>query len=366
MDNFMRFKLFGAPIKLKSHAVPRFFNCQPDRTRAARLLPGKATEKLQHKRKIQEILNHENSESDCQQLENVNKITDENLNTLLSSSSAKIMIKEVQDETAASCSSLQKEALNIMENENFNEDLHDNRECALFKKRRVLQENEEQNMQSNDSSKINKFCTKSVQVSLRKSYKSIGIMFKSKTFDKSTSTCDIEGNFIHKAKVQPLNKNFPVIDNQQLDSDFVTSTTTETPSSKTFSEYKLSSGEIRETEEYDLHMKRNALNMIIYSISNNPKRYIGVPEKWLWIIEHLNLATNISTDDIKLTLMKIRQNDTFVRLGNQFGISATKASNIFNTSVLQLAKILKIFIYFPDKKMLSESCPSLFVLIILM
>lgn len=65
-------------------------------------------------------------------------------------------------------------------------------------------------------------------------------------------------------------------------------------------------------------------------------------KKWLWIIEHLYVATNISTDDIKLTLMKIRLNDTFVRLGNQFGI--TKASNIFNTSVLKLAKILKIFI----------------------
>lgn len=42
--------------------------------------------------------------------------------------------------------------------------------------------------------------------------------------------------------MQPLKKNFPVIDIQQLDSDFVTSTTTETPSSKTLSEYKPSSG----------------------------------------------------------------------------------------------------------------------------
>lgn len=56
--------------------------------------------------------------------------------------------------------------------------------------------------------------------------------------------------------------------------------------------------------------------------------------------------------------MKIKLNDTFVRLGNQFGISATKASKTFNMSVvLKLAKILKIFIYFPDKKRVKRVMP---------
>jgi len=60
---------------------------------------------------------------------------------------------------------------------------------------------------------------------------------------------------------------------------------------------------------------------------------------------------------IKLTLLKIRLNDTFVRLGDQFGISSTQASKIFNKCVIKLANVLNTFIYFSDKESVKRVLP---------
>lgn len=65
----------------------------------------------------------------------------------------------------------------------------------------------------------------------------------------------------------------------------------------------------------------------------------------------------MSIDNIKLTLTKIKLNDTFVRLGDQFGISSTQASKIFNKCVIKLANVLKTLIYFCDKESVKRNLP---------
>lgn len=69
-----------------------------------------------------------------------------------------------------------------------------------------------------------------------------------------------------------------------------------------------SSEEIAELhEERDLENKRSALRLINYFITMDPKNYIGISNKWLWIIEDLQEFTKIPTNHIKLTLMKIKK-----------------------------------------------------------
>lgn len=89
-------------------------------------------------------------------------------------------------------------------------------------------------------------------------------------------------------------------------------------------------------------MRESALNITRYFISIDAKIYTGIDNEWLWIIELLHSSTKCSIDDIKLTLMKIKINDTFSRLGDQFGLSTSQASRVFNKTVKSLAHYFKI------------------------
>lgn len=104
----------------------------------------------------------------------------------------------------------------------------------------------------------------------------------------------------------------------------------------------------------------NALVITNYFISTNTKSYLGIANNWYWIIDLLHAHTAIRPDHIKLTLMKIKVNDTFQRLGQQFGISHTKASNIFNSVVPRLAHMLQTLIYFPDSMSIKKALPISF------
>lgn len=55
--------------------------------------------------------------------------------------------------------------------------------------------------------------------------------------------------------------------------------------------------------------------------------------------------------------MKIKLDDTFERLGEQFGISTNHASRIFNSTVPKLAYYFKEFIYFPTKESILKTLP---------
>lgn len=123
------------------------------------------------------------------------------------------------------------------------------------------------------------------------------------------------------------------------------------------SEYQLSTEEMSDLlEEEQLEIKRT-LRVTNYFITIDSKSYIGIPTKWLWIIEETQNVTKIPTDHIKLTLMKIKKNDTFRRLGDQFGLSAAGASQIFNRNIQKIAHVLKTFIYYADKSSLKATLP---------
>ena len=47
-------------------------------------------------------------------------------------------------------------------------------------------------------------------------------------------------------------------------------------------------------------------------------------------------------------------------MGNQFGISSTKASNVFNRTILKIAPVLDKFIYFPGNETVIQAMPLKF------
>jgi len=85
--------------------------------------------------------------------------------------------------------------------------------------------------------------------------------------------------------------------------------------------------------------------------------HFGIVNEWFWIISVLSLETKICSDYIKLTLMKIRLNDTFESLSEQFGISVNHACRIFNVTVPKIAFFMKKLIFFPSQESVRRALP---------
>jgi len=124
------------------------------------------------------------------------------------------------------------------------------------------------------------------------------------------------------------------------------------------SEYELSSDEKVEAEKAEKsNVQMKLINMTNYIVHANPKMHLGIVNEWFWIISVLSLETKICSDYIKLTLMKIRLNDTFERLSEQFGISVNHACRIFNATVPKIAFFMKKLIFFPSQESVRRALP---------
>lgn len=126
-------------------------------------------------------------------------------------------------------------------------------------------------------------------------------------------------------------------------------------------DYQPSLSDLEEIEEAHISQEKElALKITNRFISKNPKFYVGICESWFWLVDELHQRCGLSVNNIKLTLMKIRLNDSFNRLGDQFGLCRAGASKAFRVCVPTLAEILKTCIYFPNKNTCKKLLPISF------
>ena len=90
--------------------------------------------------------------------------------------------------------------------------------------------------------------------------------------------------------------------------------------------------------------------MINNLIEKESNFYVRIPKDWLWILDELSTQLGTTVVNLKITLMKIKLDDQFKRLGNQLGQSTSNIAIIFRLTVPKLAALLKTFIFFPTKK----------------
>ncbi|KAJ8677020.1 hypothetical protein QAD02_012807 [Eretmocerus hayati] len=75
-------------------------------------------------------------------------------------------------------------------------------------------------------------------------------------------------------------------------------------------------------------LKFAAINVTRYLISKNPRKYLEIPEQCMpWMMNLLKKHTGFSEENINLTLMKIRMDDNYGILGDEF--------DIFHSSTIQ-------------------------------
>lgn len=367
MDSYVRCCLMGAPVKLKKNVFPHIFECQPDRIEL-NILSQLTVQKSNKKRTIAEILSDtENQENICpnttersQQHHKIRNTTNwQNINTIATSPIESVTTPNKTAPSMSTSQPLFAEDLEILcDGQTFVKNSQTKRGPRILSLNKAYKVNSQFPINEN-------YCPKDIT---KRSY---GVqvcqkLIKPHIRSKSTmcKPCTIDACYQSQTEVidrmsSPIRfrKNKATSENSNTSSSVTVSFLTNVSSGyqpTSGSEYKLSSCS-EEKKEQQKQFKETALNVTRYFISIDPRKYIGIDDKWLGIIQLLHSSTQCSIDDIKLTLIKMRTNDTFSRLDHQFDLSSSQASRIFNKTVEPLAHYLKTLVYCPDQNSIKKT-----------
>lgn len=92
----------------------------------------------------------------------------------------------------------------------------------------------------------------------------------------------------------------------------------------------------------------------------SPRSYIGIPSSCYFLLDLIEEQTNIPISHLLLCLKKIRLNNSFRELSDDFSIDQTYASKIFFKNIPIIASIMPPFIVKLDKEMIKKSLSMAF------
>lgn len=95
-------------------------------------------------------------------------------------------------------------------------------------------------------------------------------------------------------------------------------------------------------------------------IKNKPKMYLGLPKNFWWAIDFIAKECSSLPLHIIITLFKIKNNDTFMRMSDEFEIARSTISLIFEKNVYKLATYFQNFIYLPNRTEIKKNLPLVF------
>lgn len=91
--------------------------------------------------------------------------------------------------------------------------------------------------------------------------------------------------------------------------------------------------------------------LTIENIEKSPLLYVGLPKEQLNVLKTvISRLTDIPTMNLYLTLKKIRLNEDFNILSDDFEVEEGEAQKIFTFTVVKLAKYMKNLVRWPDSK----------------
>ena len=100
-------------------------------------------------------------------------------------------------------------------------------------------------------------------------------------------------------------------------------------------------------------------------VKKNMRFYLGVPNESSFIIDYLVEKVEdtyrgrflTARDVVYIVLQKIRTDDSFIRLGHQYGVSLVRISQLFSQYVSIIAELLKPLIYWPANSEIRKRLP---------
>lgn len=109
--------------------------------------------------------------------------------------------------------------------------------------------------------------------------------------------------------------------------------------------------------KYDEKLGRNRLLKLII---NKPKMYLGLPKNYWWAIDYFAKECSCLALHIIITLFKIKNNDTFMRMSDEFEVARSTIRLVFEKNVFALATFLQNFIYLPSLYIIKKNLPLVF------
>lgn len=183
----------------------------------------------------------------------------------------------------------------------------------------------------------------------------------------SVSTSPFKINSCDNIKPSKQSKSFvKSILRSDSDSSYTPSQPDSSPSSKSLQMSskpmpKESSSDCSEMVDFD--KKQEALfnlESTLNKITKNPRSYIGIPKDCYFIVSVIHEQTNIPFNHLLLCLKKIRLDNSFRELGDDFAMDPTYASKIFAKNLPIIASVLRPFIVNLDYKMNKRNLPMAF------
>lgn len=359
MENYVRYSLWGAPTRMKSSVIPHIFDCQPDRrtTASSTLRPGYV--KLNRKRTIDKILSENRLENSIKKSGTVGTLQAHhdavNSNKPRSDVNATTTRVPMQDldvntehpqKVTSACETVPVGQLALQN--------YDESSASCFTSAHNI-ENVSSPTKSNENRKI--INHKQIQCKIlspkHRRSKAIGCNI-SKEFEVHVGT-----NTENQVKVRTTEVGCSPIWKWPRSSSSSALTSVSKLGSypiSSGSEYKISDlDEMIAEDEYE--SKRLQRVITNYNIANDPMFYLRIPHNWIWILEEISLQTSVPIDYIKLTLMKIKLDDQFKRLGDQFGYGAAHTARIFNITIPKLHECVKTFMYVPRPEQVQKLLP---------
>ncbi|KAL4706943.1 hypothetical protein ACJJTC_005212 [Scirpophaga incertulas] len=318
MDNYMEYHIMGSvsKIRMKPGCIPTKFECQADRRkRASDITERPYTLKKQRQELIQES------------------------------------IKVLEDK------SIIKNPLEFEETSFRSSAVHGNTESITQDK--------------------NKTANKSIQVYIIKKFRSKAVQTEVNIINQMTSPLKPDRQSVSTSpfkitrctsQIKPTTSNIYkssrkiFVSENHSDSDIsYTPSITHGESSPTISVQTKSFSDCSELIQDDKQKESTQmLQCTLLRIYRNPRAYIGVPKDCYYLIDLIEKNTNIPPIHILMCLKKIRLNNSFKELADDFSITPSYASKIFLKNIPLLASVMRPFLVKLDKCNIKKNLPMAF------
>ncbi|XP_044583956.1 uncharacterized protein LOC123264629 [Cotesia glomerata] len=193
-----------------------------------------------------------------------------------------------------------------------------------------------------------------VQVKIRSLYRSTQIQCKPQTKDRATSSIKIFSG----VKNLDDSCSSSISNNQVMNTSNTTVSSFPTSSDNLLSTNPSTENEWTSQYQQEEFQKLN-LKQTFQKIQQSPRKYIGIPNDCMDIIDILRTA-KLSDVEIFLTLKKIRLNESFAILADDFGMSTSNVSRTFTKTLPIITEYLKDFIIWPSSAKIKQQLPMSF------
>ncbi|XP_046959359.1 uncharacterized protein LOC124536708 [Vanessa cardui] len=317
MENYMEYHIMGSvsQVRMKPGCMPKKFICQPDRlTRMSDLIERPHVAKKRRMMIVEE----------CEKQFEESRMVTENLQSLANASSSSVQ-QTIEEATQPPTPRMLDKSVQVYISKTF-------RSKAIQTK----------------ASLVNQMTSP-----LKPSQHSVSTSpFKIKTIINSNPS---------KPSVTVLSKIIRKIEQSDSDTSYTPSLAQpdSSPSTKSLQIESISDC----SEMIDDDKKRedlNNLNCTLRRINNNPRAYIGIPLNCFYLVNVIQEQTGIPFEHILLCLKKIKLNNSFRELADDFGMDKSYPSKIFFKNIPVIASVLRPFIVKLDKDLIKKNLPMAF------